>query len=423
MDIKTALDKLFSLHQFGVKLGLENIERLLEYLGNPEKELKIFHVAGSNGKGSTASFLASVLTESGAKTGLYTSPHFVDFNERIRIDGKQIPDEYILRFMEKLEDYIDEYRPTFFELTTAMAYQYFAENNIDYAVVEVGLGGRLDATNTILPLASVITTISYDHTHILGTSYEAIAREKAGIIKPDVPVFIGDLPDSAEKEIVSIAQERNSSVYRLNDVLKIEEGGITVLLSNGAFAINGTPLRGEHQNKNAALAAYTLDKIHRKIDAKTFRKGIDNIIKNTGIQGRYEIHNSNPKIIFDSAHNPEGISAFIKEFTRDAQGCNGKYLLFAAMKDKNNTESIKILSEIFDEIYFTGIDYHRAARPEELMEIAGRLNINSKIVTDKLSFINKFKERKDNSCLAVLGSIYLLGEIKNALKDKNVLTF
>ena len=423
MDIQSALNKLFSLRQFGVKLGLENITRLLNHIGNPEKQLRAFHIAGSNGKGSTASFLSSILTESGYKTGLYTSPHFAKFNERIRINGEMIPDEYILSFISDLEEYIEKYKPTFFELTTALAFKYFAEKKVDYAVIEVGLGGRLDATNTIVPLASIITTIGYDHTHILGNELPEIAREKAGIIKDNIPVFIGLLPAEAQREIEKISNERNSDIFALENYIWQNDYGIEIKLHDITFVLDKTPLRGEHQLKNAALAILAVDKILKNLTSKNFRDGIDNVIKNSGIQGRYEIHNGNPKIIFDSAHNPEGISTFLNEFEKDKKECSEAVLLFGAMKDKNNKDTIKLLKNVFDKIYFTDINYHRAASSEELVEIAKSLNVRAEIVNDKLEFINKFKGRKDNACLAVVGSIYLLGEIKNALEDKNILTF
>ena len=168
MDIQSALNKLYSMHQFSIKLGLERIENLLDHLYNPHEKLTCFHIAGSNGKGSTASFLASILMEAGFRVGLYTSPHFVRFNERIRVNGKEIEDSYIADFVESLEVYIEENKPTFFEVTTALAFKYFSESDLDFVVVETGLGGRLDATNVLEPLASIITSISLEHTHILG---------------------------------------------------------------------------------------------------------------------------------------------------------------------------------------------------------------------------------------------------------------
>ncbi len=199
MDIETSLNKLFSLHTFGIKLGLENTIGFLNHLGNPQQDLKTIHIAGSNGKGSTASFIASILQEFGFKVGLYTSPHFVKFNERVVINGKQIDDEYISSFITENEKYIDEHQLTFFEVTTAMAFQYFKEMKPDYCVIETGLGGRLDSTNVLNPLAVVITTISLEHTNVLGNTIEQIAAEKAAIIKKDSKCFYRFLKKEADE--------------------------------------------------------------------------------------------------------------------------------------------------------------------------------------------------------------------------------
>ena len=197
MDVETSLQKLFSLHTFGIKLGLENTINFLAHLGNPQKQLKTIHVAGSNGKGSTSSFIASILQETEYKTGLYTSPHFVKFNERIVINGRQIDDEYIAGFVSENEKYIDDNQLTFFEVTTAMAFKYFLEEETDICVIETGLGGRLDATNVLNSLAVVITTISLEHTNVLGNTLSEIATEKSAIIKNGVNVFTGKLKDEA----------------------------------------------------------------------------------------------------------------------------------------------------------------------------------------------------------------------------------
>jgi len=214
MNLQQAIEKLYSLQKFGIKLGLQNIQNFLEYLGNPEKQFKSFHIAGTNGKGSTASFISSILIENNLKTGLYTSPHFVKFNERIRINGKEIEDEYIAKFVKENQNFIDENHLTFFEATTAMAFKYFTENKIDFAVIETGLGGRLDATNVVNPVASIITSISLEHTEMLGNSLKEIAFEKGGIIKNNSKVFIGRLPEEAEREIEKICKERNSKLFK-----------------------------------------------------------------------------------------------------------------------------------------------------------------------------------------------------------------
>ncbi|MDP3683322.1 MAG: Mur ligase family protein, partial [Ignavibacteria bacterium] len=199
MNIESTLEKLYALQMFGMKLGLQNIRKFLQLLGNPQNNLKCFHVAGSNGKGSTASFIASILQTAGFKTGLYTSPHFVKFNERIRINGIEIEDEFIASFYNDHEQFINENKLTFFEVTTALAFTYFSEKKVKYAVIETGLGGRLDATNVLKPLAVVLTSISLEHTQYLGNTIEEIATEKAAIIKPKSKVFLGLLPEKADE--------------------------------------------------------------------------------------------------------------------------------------------------------------------------------------------------------------------------------
>ncbi|GBD90698.1 bifunctional protein FolC [bacterium BMS3Abin04] len=416
MNIETALNKLFSLHQFGVKLGLENITNLLNFIGNPQKALNIFHIAGSNGKGSTASFLSSILMEAGYKVGQFTSPHFVRFNERIRVNGIEIPDECVADFMEKLDPYIIEFQPTFFELTTALAFKYFAESKVDFVVLETGLGGRLDATNTVIPLASVITTISLEHSHILGNSLQKIAFEKGGIIKKDVPVFIGLLPSESEQEITKMASEKNSRGFKLDDNIITGKDYVSVKSGGKKISLYAAPLKGYHQLLNAALAILTACEIISEITIKNILDGIDNVITNSGISGRYEIYRQRPRIIFDSAHNPGGIDSFVNEFKKEWAKYRSRILIFAAMKDKNTLVMIKKLKDYFDKIYFTNINYKRAATPEQLIEIAGKTNVSAEKLIDKTGFVKNFKNNySKNDCLVVIGSIYLLGEIKTGL--------
>ncbi|MDA3860695.1 MAG: Mur ligase family protein, partial [Melioribacteraceae bacterium] len=244
MNYKESLEKLFSLHQFGIKLGLDNINNLLVHIGNPEKQLKAIHIAGSNGKGSTASFIASILIEAGHKVGLYTSPHFVKFNERIRINGIEIPDEYVANFVNENNNYIDRESPTFFELTTALAFQYFADEKVDYAIVETGLGGRLDATNVLNSIASVITSISFEHTNILGESLDIIAKEKAGIIKSNQKVFVGYLPEIAKEVITTKVNELESECFELEKHATISDVKGIVEYENGEIDIFNLPLKG-----------------------------------------------------------------------------------------------------------------------------------------------------------------------------------
>ncbi|MBT8393185.1 MAG: bifunctional folylpolyglutamate synthase/dihydrofolate synthase [Ignavibacteria bacterium] len=414
MDVETSLKKLFSLHNFGVKLGLENTVNFLNYLGNPQKTLKIIHLAGSNGKGSTASFIASILQESGFRIGLYTSPHFIKFNERVQINGLQIDDKYIAEFMTEHEVYIDQYQLTFFEVTTALAFKYFAETITDYCIIETGLGGRLDATNVLNPNAVVITTISLEHTNVLGNTLKQIASEKAEIIKPRVKVFTGKLEPEVEKVIQEKCVQTNSELFQLKNFFNEE---LILKIGKNEIDFNNIeiPLKGNYQKYNAALASLVVSKIFNLYNTSIFRNGIKNVCKNTCIQGRYEYFHKNPFIIFDSAHNSESIENFLTEFEKESNQFSKKVLLFGAMRDKSIEEMIVSLKPHFDEIVLTEIEYERSAKINELKRICKKNNIAAEVTNSPAEFVRNFRTREYSNCLVVLGSIYLLGEVKSKL--------
>jgi len=414
MDLETSLKKLFSLHTFGIKLGLENIVGFLNHLGNPQKELKTIHIAGSNGKGSTASFISSILQEFGYKVGLYTSPHFVKFNERVVINGKQINDDYIANFISNHENYIDEHQLTFFEVTTAMAFQYFREMKPDYCVIETGLGGRLDATNVLDPLAVVITSISLEHTNVLGNSIEQIVFEKVEIIKRNSKVFTGILVSEAMDVVINKCKETQSEIFKIENYISNDLNNIRLSTDDSVLPLN-PPLRGNYQKKNAALAALCVSKTFQLQDEQNYLNGISNVCLNTGLQGRYEYYHKNPTIIFDSAHNPEGIDAFLNEFRNESRNYKSRTLIFGAMRDKAISEMLVSLSKYFDKILLAKIQYERAAQPEDLKVLCNNLNINSQIIEKPSAFIADFKANETTECLVVLGSMYLLGEIKQQL--------
>jgi dihydrofolate synthase/folylpolyglutamate synthase len=418
MNIDNSLKKLFSLHTFGIKLGLDNIKSFLNQTDIPYEKLKMFHIAGSNGKGSTSAFMASILMEYKYKVGLYTSPHFVRFNERIKINGEEIPGKYIASFVDKYDKLIDQHKLTFFEVTTAMAFEYFVSNNVDYAVIETGLGGRLDATNVIKPLASVITSISLEHTNILGTSIEEITAEKAGIIKKGVPVFIGKLPSKAVEVIEKKCSESASELFKIVDYINEKKNSFELYTDELELDDWTTPLRGDYQKYNAALASLVISKILDEDDSNIIERGIKDVVKNTGISGRYEFYNKHPDIIFDSAHNPEGISNFLDEFKKDIKKYSKKVLLFGAMRDKAVEHMLSMLKESFDEIHITPINYERAASIDELKQIAGNINLNVFVEDDSIELVSKFNKEDEKSVLVVLGSMYLLGEIKSRLTNK-----
>jgi dihydrofolate synthase / folylpolyglutamate synthase len=418
MNIDNSLKKLFSLHSFGVKLGLDNTNSFLNAIGKPYQKLKMFHVAGSNGKGSTSAFLASILTEYNYKVGLYTSPHFVRFNERIKINGKEIPDQFIASFIEQYDKLIDQYNLTFFEVTTAIAFSYFEANNVDYAVIETGLGGRLDATNVINPLASIITSISLEHTHILGNSIEKITTEKAGIIKKGVPVFIGRLPSKAVEVIEKKCSESTSELYKIVDYVNEKKNSFELYTDELELDDWNIPLRGDYQKYNAALAALVISKILDESDSNIIERGIKDVVKNTGIQGRYEFYKKHPDIIFDSAHNPEGIRNFLDEFKKDFKKYSKKVLLFGAMKDKAVEKMLLMLKDYFNEIHVTTINYDRACSIKDLIEIAGKINLSVIVEEDPLELVDKFDNEDEKCVLVVLGSMYVLGELKSRLDHK-----
>jgi dihydrofolate synthase / folylpolyglutamate synthase len=423
MDLDTSLKKLFSLHNFGIKLGLDNTIGFLTHLGNPQQELKTIHVAGSNGKGSTSSFIASILQEYGYRIGLYTSPHFVKFNERVVINGKQIEDEYISAFISANENYIDDHQLTFFEVTTAMAFQYFKDMKTDYCVIETGLGGRLDSTNVLNPLAVVITSISLEHTNVLGDTIEQIASEKAAIIKNSSNVFTGLLKKEAEGVVKQKCNESKSKLFQLKDFIDNDGEKIKLILNNDNSIDLDPPLKGIYQKYNAALAALAVSKTFLFNDEKKILSGIANVSKNTGLQGRYEYFHKDPTIIFDSAHNPEGIENFLSEFARETGSYRKKTLLFGAMRDKAIGDMLQMLSTYFDEIIITEIRYERAAKTEEISELCKQFNIPIKQVIEPAKFVRSFTARKSDECLVVLGSMYLLGEIKQHLPVGGSLTF
>lgn len=418
MNIQEALNKIYSMHQFDIKLGLDRITKLLELIGNPYLGINYIHIAGSNGKGSTASFIASILMEAGYKVGLYTSPHLIRFNERIRINNQEINDEYIAGFINSIEKIIEQHKPTFFEITTALAFKYFHDNKPDYVVLETGLGGRLDATNVIDPLASVITSISLEHTNILGETIKQIAFEKAGIIKRNKPVFAGALPGEALQVIKLRADEMNSNLISFNQFADLGYDNVRIKLKSRTVNIYRTGLIGSHQFHNSALAVKVAHDIFGINELSVINKGLINVIVNSGIQGRYEIVSTRPKVILDAAHNPEGLQAFINEFAREYKSYKNRVLLFGAMRDKDIGSMLRLLSPYFTHIYGVQPNYERAASVDELVEIANKNNVSITPLRD-YNIIN-FTEIAEDDCLVVLGSIYLLGEIKSKMMKKNL---
>lgn len=391
------LNYLYSLQSPKIKLGLGRMQRFLDKTGNPEKNLKCIHVAGTNGKGSVCAMLNSILIEAGYKVGMYTSPHLKKFNERIRINGKLITDKEIVECFLKVKPFITN--QSFFEITTAMAFLYFYEKKVDFAVLEVGLGGRLDATNIVSPLVSVITNVGLEHTELLGNTIEKIAFEKAGIIKKNVPVVTG-AKGKALGVIKKIANDRNAPLFKAKEYPRIEFKHL-----NGEF---------QQQNKGIALTIIeTLRKFHL---IKINKNQIKNGIKKTEWPGRFQFIYKN--VLVDCAHNPNGFRILKNELAILKKLMNIINFIFVigVQKDKNIKEIFRIMSPLTSAIIFTKSSNPKAAEPKELFKIFGEINKKNSIKKliikkpiDALNYAKKIAGKKD--LIVVAGSVYMVGEI------------
>lgn len=331
------------------KEGLENIEALLDIVGNPEKKLKAVHIAGTNGKGSVAHLTASYCQERGLKTGLFTSPHLVDFRERIRINGDMITEEQVLDFFNRYKPEFDKLEPSFFEMTTALAFWHFAEQNVDVAVVEVGLGGRLDATNVLHPLLSVITNISLEHTQLLGDTIAKIAFEKAGIIKKDTPVVVGEFHPESFPVFTDIAEKNNAPLFLAEDNYTIngDLSDCTILDVTGETLYEHVelPMQGEYQRKNLRTFLQVADLLDQLMptDKDVTVAAIRNVVKNTGLMGRWQVLRREPLTICDVGHNVGGLSLTMKQLA--TMPCRQLRIVFGMVADKDIEHVLPLLPQ------------------------------------------------------------------------------
>ncbi|MGH7784019.1 MAG: bifunctional folylpolyglutamate synthase/dihydrofolate synthase, partial [Candidatus Binatia bacterium] len=370
------LDRIYNLRGGVIDLRLDRIDQALALFDHPEKKFPSFHIAGTNGKGSTAAMLHRILSLAGYRTALYTSPHLVSFTERIRIADEQISEEEVVVLADEIWERTAEANIalTFFEVVTVMAFIYFARRQIDVAVVEVGLGGRLDATNLVRPVVSIITTISKDHESFLGADLASIAREKGGIIKEGVPVICGNLPPSASDAIKNIAKRANAPFYIL------ERNFISSLNSDGTFDYKGpnwhyknlpVALNGRHQRRNAAIAVAALENVAPLFPVRetVIRSGLDTVTW----PGRLEVVLTEPNVVLDGAHNGEGIRALVEEI-RGMRSRGRIRVLFAVMEDKDWRVMLRGLAQVVDEIVLTRVSMERSADPNQLAhELIGKL--------------------------------------------------
>lgn len=412
----SSLEYLYGLQKYGIKFGLNCTQKLLEKLGNPQDHLNCIHVAGTNGKGSTAAMLSSILTRHGYRVGLYTSPHLVRFTERFRINDLEVSPERILSIIDRVREVLDEREPpTYFEMVTAMAFLYFAEEGVDWAIVEVGLGGRLDATNVIQPKACVITNVAFDHQEFLGTSLADIAREKAGIVKERVPVVSAIRQPMAQAVLKATCIKHSAPLHLFSRDFRVKG------LENGTFQYKGLnrdwlslPLNlpGQHQACNASLALATLEVLERRkhlfLDSTAIRNGLLRV----HWPARLEVLQRDPLMILDGAHNPDGA-----ERLRDALQRHFSYrrlhLVLGIMADKDIQGIMKKLLPKAETIILTRPRYSRAADPKELEQVARSYSRNVHVIPDVASAIEMAgRIAAPEDCICIAGSLYFAGEVK-----------
>jgi dihydrofolate synthase / folylpolyglutamate synthase len=396
---------------------LSNIKKLCDALGNPQDSIKTIHVAGTNGKGSSSHMLASILQEAGYKTGLYTSPHLVSYTERIKINGNPVDEKAITEFVNQNLDTLNNGKFSFFEITTAMAFSFFAKEKVDVAVIEVGLGGRLDATNIIIPELSIITNISFDHVQILGNTIDAIAREKAGIIKANVPVIVSEFTEKTQKIFLEIANDLDSDIFfasKLFDIAPNEDQSYHCIdkISKTEFRVF-LDLKGKYQQKNLAgvlTATKVLTDHGWKIKPDHILDGLLNIKKNTQLKGRWQVLNQKPLIICDTAHNEAGITELV------SQSLELKKPLHLVLNFTKEKEASKILSLLPEtaQLYFVDSQNPRMRTAAELHKSVIFLGINSKTFGNINEAIKSLKESvPEDEAIIIFGSNFIIAEIEN----------
>ncbi|PVW12149.1 bifunctional folylpolyglutamate synthase/dihydrofolate synthase [Marixanthomonas spongiae] len=379
------------------KKDLSNTLKLSKHLNNPERHFKSIHVGGTNGKGSVSHILASVLQEAGYRVGLYTSPHLKDFRERIKINGQLISEEKVISFVTENKSFLEKNNLSFFEMTVGLALDYFSKQKVDIAVIEVGMGGRLDSTNIITPEVSVITNIGFDHTAFLGTTYAEIASEKAGIIKPNIPVVIGETVPETKKVFQKIASEKKAPIT-FAEITEISE--------------YESDLKGIYQQKNKKTAVSTLKVLQKNgwdISEEHLRKGVLNTVKNTGLQGRYQTLQEHPRVICDTAHNKEGLQLVLQQIQEEP--FENLHIVLGVVHDKD-LESILPLFPKKATYYFCKPDVPRGLEVSILATSAKKFGLTGttfNAVTE--AYLSALKNASENDLIYVGGSTFTVAEV------------
>jgi dihydrofolate synthase/folylpolyglutamate synthase len=428
MNYQEAIDFMYSqlpaFHRIGkaaYKANLDNTLALDEYFDHPHHRFRTIHVAGTNGKGSVSHMLASVLQSAGYKTGLYTSPHLKDYRERLRINGQMAPEEVITRFIEKNSEIIKQIQPSFFEMSVAMAFDYFAKEQVDIAVVEVGLGGRLDSTNIISPELSIITGISYDHTDLLGGTLEKIAGEKAGIIKPGIPVVIGRSQPEIKHVFEEKASEQEATIHFADQVFNTTPGFYNEDRKQVFNVYKGeqlvwpelaVDLQGFYQSVNLLTVLQSTELLQQRgfnLSEKAVREGLSSVTRQTGMMGRWQVIGNNPLIVCDTGHNEEGISRVVNQLLQTPW--KRLHMVIGFVQEKSLDKILALLPREAD-YYFTQATVQRALDASILAEKAKEHGLFGKVIPDVKEALEAAKaEAGDKDMIFVGGSTFVVVEV------------
>lgn len=423
MNYQETLDYLFNVTPLfqnigkdAYKEGLDNTILLDNHFNNPHKKFRTIHIAGTNGKGSCSHTIAAILQSAGYKTGLYTSPHLIDFSERIKVNGKPIEKDFVINFVKQNKDFFEPLHPSFFELTTAMAFLYFAEKEVDVAVIEVGLGGRLDCTNIITPDLSIITNISFDHTQFLGNTLKEIAKEKAGIIKEKRPVIIGEYTPETKTVFENKAKSTNSDIIfaednKLINGYKQTENGFLLYKSDKIKDLYGE-LNGLYQIKNTNTilnAIYKLIELGYNIDETNIKNGFQNVCLLTGLMGRWQKLEENPTIICDTGHNIGGMKYIVEQLSK--MKYDKLHIIIGMVNDKDINGVISLLPQnaIY---YFTQASVKRALPAEKVKEIANNHGLKGEAYSSVEKALTIAKNNaKENDLIFIGGSTFIVADL------------
>lgn len=428
MRYEEAMKYITEVGNFGSNYGLERTYKLLEYLGNPEKELKLIHIAGTNGKGSTTSMITEILMGAGYKVGMYTSPFIEEFEERIQINRRNIPKEILATLIDEVKVAIDRVieegynHPTEFEIITVLMLLYFKKEEIDFGVIEVGLGGRLDSTNVIIPILQVITSISFDHTNLLGNTLEEIAAEKAGIIKKNIPTVIYPQEEEALKVIKNKCIDMASDLYIADNYnikfLNVVNNDKPYQLLKYKFKEEFDillPLLGEHQILNLSVAIKAIEVLNNIKIVNITTESIIESIKNVTWKGRLEVLSNNPYVVIDGAHNIQGIKTLSKNIKQYFKYEN-LHLILGILADKDVDEMIKIITPMAKQVYAVTPNSIRAQLAEDLKNEIIKYNKNCRAFDEyEQAYLEALKNSKENDIILASGSLYMIGDMRKII--------